>query len=88
LDGQVLASGFYWSGYQDDIEQEMDPGAVPEDFLRAVICRVEEHIRFWVLDVARTEAGDWIVVELNDAQMSGLSAIEPEALYKALRAAL
>ena len=37
---------------------------------------------------ARTGAGDWIVVELNDGQQSGLSAVDPEDLYRALRAAL
>jgi len=88
LDGVVLASGFYWSNYQDDIEEKMDPGVVPWEFLSAVICQVWEHIRFWAVDVARTEAGDWIVVELNDGQQSGLSAVDPEDLYRALRAAL
>ena len=36
---------------------------------------------FFVLDVAETASGEWIVVEVNDAQMSGLSGVDPAKLY-------
>lgn len=84
LDGEVLTGGFYWSGYQDDLEQRMNPSCVPISFLQAVIDKVKDYIRFFVIDVARTAAGGWIVVELNDGQMSGLSAVDPCELYSAL----
>lgn len=38
-----------------------------------------------MIDVAQTESGDWIVIELNDGQMSGLSENNPEILYKNLK---
>jgi hypothetical protein len=37
-----------------------------------------------VLDIAETEKGDWILIEMNDAQMSGLSMNDPQMLYKRL----
>jgi hypothetical protein len=91
LDGEVLASGFYWSSHTEDLREqgmEFDPSAVPQSFVADVIKRVGTKCRFWVFDVARTAAGDWIVVELNDGQQSGLSDIDPDAFYSALKARL
>lgn len=84
LDGQVIGSGFYWSTYVDDIDEEVNPSFVPESFLTTVIQLIQPHIRFWVVDVARTAEGEWIVIELNDGAQSGLSAIDPEDFYKQL----
>jgi ATP-grasp domain, R2K clade family 3 len=36
---------------------------------------------FVVADVALTTAGDWILIELNDGQMSGLSDTDANELY-------
>ena len=89
LDGKVLAAGFYWSDHIETI-QEMghtpDPSAVPAEFMREVLDRIGNQIRFVVVDVARTASGEWIVVELNDGQMSGLSCVDPHTLYQALSA--
>ena len=81
LDGNIVGKGFYWSTYEDDIEQEVSPDFVPKDFLFEIIDRIQSYIRFFVVDVARTEDGNWIVVELNDGQQSGLSAVNPNELY-------
>jgi hypothetical protein len=84
LDGKILASGFYWSSHVDDLDHVPSPSEIPAAFLQEVITRVGDNIRFWVVDVAHTEAGDWIVIELNDGCMSGLSEVRAEALYCAL----
>lgn len=85
LDGQVLTKAFYWSNYLDDIEQltgELpDPKDIPAQFLQTVIDQVGKNARFYVIDVAQTEEGEWIVIELNDGQMSGLSMTDPDELY-------
>ncbi len=85
LDGEVLTGEFYWSEVCDpsDFDVKFTPGAelVPEAFLQSVIDIVSPHIRFFVVDIARTEAGEWIVIELNDGQQSGLSGNKPEVLY-------
>lgn len=46
------------------------------------------HAEFYVIDVAKTVYGEWIVIEMNDAQMSGLSMVEPIELYTNLYALL
>lgn len=77
LDGEPIASGFYWSNYFDDVKNSIiEP---PKSFLNEVGSRLKA--RFVVADVAQTESGDWILVELNDGQMSGLSEVNAEQLY-------
>ena len=79
-DKQVVASGFYWS------EQEFQfyPKEVPISFINEVIDRVGDSVRFYVVDVGQKINREWMVVELNDGQMSGLSCINPEELYSNL----
>jgi len=84
-DGQVLTGGFYWSGCFPDDVPEPSPSEVPASFLREVIERVGANARFYVIDVAKTSSGEWIVVELNDVQMSGLSSNCPDNLHRQLK---
>lgn len=84
-DGEVLSGAYYWSSYVEDLEMVLDASVVPKAFLQRVIDCVGDKARFWVLDVARTAAGDWIVIELNDGQMSGLSENDLNQLYGNLK---
>ena len=61
---------------------------VSKEFLNKIIEIIGDNINFYALDVAQTEDGNWIVIELNDGQMSGLSENNPEILYKKLREVL
>lgn len=84
-DGQLLASGFYWGQCAElAAEAGLDPSLVPAEFLTRSIARIGARIRFYALDIARTAAGQWRVVEVNDGCASGLTTIEPERLYRAL----
>lgn len=83
--GKVLSSGFYWSSHVGDLSSVPDPREVPTELLDRVIQRVGDRATFYVVDVAQKEDGSWIVIELNDGQMSGLSENKPEVLYKELR---
>lgn len=88
LNGKILAGGFYWSEHTDYIKDQgfnPDPEEVPSSFLEEVISIVAPNIDFFVVDVARTAEGKWIVIELNDGQMSGLSDIDPDELYRNLK---
>jgi hypothetical protein len=38
-----------------------------------------------VLDVAEKENGEFVLIEINDGQMSGLSCCNPEELYLNLK---
>ncbi len=85
LFGKVISGGFYWSTFVDELEAVPNPNSVPDEFLQKAINRVKDKINFFVLDVAQKENGDWVVVELNDGQMSGLSENDPEILYKNMK---
>jgi len=80
---RILATGFYWAS-----EEELDPGKLPKkglDFLNRIVSMVSEKTNFYVVDVAEKEDGNFMVVELNDGQMSGLSCVDPNNLYRNLR---
>jgi len=85
---KVLSIGYYWSNYVDDLPEKPNPADVPQDFLRKIVALVGDRVPFYVVDVAETASGDWIVIELNDGQLSGLSENDPAVLYPALRVAL
>lgn len=92
LYGKIVGSGFYWSSHIDDIIRIAgdipDPLEVPADFLRDVIAAVGDNINFYVIDVAQAESGRWLVTDLNDGQMSGLSQVDPNQLYPNMRRVL
>lgn len=84
LDGIVLIGGFYWASEPDYCPSETPP--IEASILAAKVAqRLKDKIRFFVVDVAKTAKGDWIVVELNDGSMSGIAMIDPIAFYKELR---
>lgn len=89
LDGQVVGSGWYWSQFPEVAEEfSLSPKLVDPIFLRNAIDSVSHAIRFFVIDVARKADGNWMVVELNDGCMSGLSDVNANALYSNLAKAL
>jgi hypothetical protein len=83
---KILSCGFYWSGYAEEFKDKIKkPGQESidyvKDFVQPIIDIVKDHTSFYVLDVAKKENGDWILVEINDGQMSGLSENDPDFLY-------
>ena len=89
---QILSGGFYWSSHTYELSTmnvDVDPNEVPREFLQKVISKIQnteicEPPTFYVIDVAKTTSGEWIVIELNDGQMSGLSENSAETLYSNL----
>lgn len=77
----ILSYGFYWTC--SETYGTLDQKGI--DLVKKVIDRVKENVKFFVVDVAETETGDWIVIELNDGSMSGLSDNDPNVLYKRLK---
>jgi hypothetical protein len=88
----ILSGGFYWSSHIEEILErgiKIDPAEVPITFLYSVIDKIQstELVNppvYYVIDVAKTYDGKWIVIELNDGTMSGLSENNPDVLYSAL----
>ncbi|RYZ46667.1 MAG: DUF4343 domain-containing protein [Sphingobacteriales bacterium] len=69
--GAVAGFGPYWPQQQHHVTGA-DLRAV-KVLAETVAARVQ--VPFLVVDVARTEAGTWIVIELNDAQESGYAGV-------------
>lgn len=88
---EILCGGFYWASHIVDVFDGSPPPSakfVPPAFMEKVIERIGNLIPFYVVDVAETENGEWLVTDVNDGQMSGLSCIEPDTLYRAIRKVL
>ena len=79
----LVAAGPYWASHPDTCSS----GDIPQDALsiaREAACRIAPHATFFSLDVAEKDDGGWIVIEVNDGQMSGLSQISPSEFYRSL----
>ena len=81
LDGKIMSSGYYWSVHEDEVNMNTDPAQIPSEFIDEIISRIGDQCRFWALDVGQKTNGEWIVIEMGDAQMNGLSANDPDVLY-------
>lgn len=83
LGDKLISCGYYWSMAEDTDHP------VPDDcikFAMSISKKVRNFANFFVLDIARKkEDGSWILIEVNDGQMSGLSMNSPEIFYKNLK---
>jgi len=82
LGNELVSYGYYWSIYERENPEDLPKEAI--DFAQMAAKRVSEHTNFFVLDIAQKEDGEWILIEINDGQMSGLSTIDPSSFYKNL----
>ena len=81
---RLLASGFYWASYPDvEKEARLDKDGLM--FASSAAKIISEYANFFVIDIAETADGDWIVIEVNDGQMSGLSMVDSDELYSRMR---
>ena len=87
LGDKLVAKGFYWQNYVDDVDQQLVKHREfysYKQFINKVSFRLSQYLNFYCVDVAQTEKGDWIVIEVNDGTMAGLSCIDPEEFYARL----
>lgn len=83
LGEELLTKGYYWSQAEGADKFVLPQRAI--SFARHMASIVSKHVRFFVLDIAkRADNGEWILVEVNDGQMSGLGMCDPEELYSNL----
>lgn len=90
LGENYLAGGYYWSTHFEEYVERFGVD-VPNDvvdFAKSIAKIVSQKTNFFVLDIAEKEDGGYILVEINDGQMSGLSCVEPYELYKELASSL
>jgi ATP-grasp domain, R2K clade family 3 len=77
--GHCVGAGQYWStAYNWTQAEEKAALAVAQ----AAAARL--NLPFVVIDIAQTMAGEWIVIECNDAQESGYAAVSPFGLWQSL----
>ena len=77
----LLAHGFYWSSFSQFSIPLEQKGI---EFANKIAKIISESVNFFVLDIALTKKQEYILVECNDGQMSGLSECNPNELYKNL----
>jgi ATP-grasp domain-containing protein len=85
--GEVLCGDYYWSNFSGEIKKP-SVEEVPKEFLAEVVKRIGNKVPFYAVDVAQTQTGDWIVIEINDGQFAGLSDNDLTVLYSRLKAVL
>jgi len=78
LDGQLV----FWTPYWEGADYRVS--VPPVERFAAVAGGVRS--RFFTMDVAQRRGGDWLIVELGDAQVAGLPEhADVDQFYKALR---
>lgn len=78
-----IAGSYYWSTHLEEYTEAHGAGVPNEviEYAKRIAKIVAEKTNFFVLDVAEKEDGGFILIEINDGQMSGLSCIEPDEFY-------
>jgi ATP-grasp domain, R2K clade family 3 len=75
--GHYVSGGQYWS---TDYNWNRDEEIAGLKIARSAALLLD--LPFVAIDIAQTIAGEWIVIECNDAQESGYGAISPFALWQ------
>jgi hypothetical protein len=86
LNGKVLTGAWYWSSHVDRFPGvDLEPPPIAFQTAESALDLIGDQANFVVVDVAQTADGRWIVIELNDGQMSGLSETDPVELYRKIK---
>lgn len=83
---KLLAYSYYWSIADKPELAVMDDKGL--EFASKVSAIVSHKANFYIIDIAQKVDGNWTLIEVNDAQMGGLSLIQPDTLYSNLVKAL
>lgn len=79
----ILSYGYYWSSADNIPKKEsLPPEAIK--FAEEMAEIMSQTCTFFVIDIAETHEGKWIMIEANDGQQSGLSENLAEELYSNL----
>lgn len=82
----MLTNNYYWTTLDDMKKPYITQEGI--DFANHIASIASKYTTFFVLDIAEKERGGWILIEINDGQMSGLSRNDPHVLYSELEKAL
>ncbi|MBX7219948.1 MAG: ATP-grasp domain-containing protein [Blastocatellia bacterium] len=84
--GQVVGCGYYWEGHDPDME--LSSAEAAEVHRLALLAAHRLEIPLLAVDVGQLTDGNWIVIEVNDAQFAGISQIPALGLWNALAEAV
>ena len=79
----LLAVGYYWTN-SDVIPDLKDLPQNAYKKAQEIAKILSDKVNFFVIDLAETTTGEWILIEANDGQQSGLNGINPDILYSNL----
>lgn len=79
----LLCYGYYWVNAENIPTNDQLPQEAI-DFAKKMASIIKEQSNFFVIDIGQKETGEWIVIECNDGQQSGLSNCDPHELYSNL----
>ena len=80
--GQPLAHGYYWEG--EDALRALTPEETRAVLALAVTAARRLAVPYLVADIGQLETGEWVVIEVGDAQFAGHNDISTLALWNAL----
>jgi hypothetical protein len=83
---QRLSYAYYWPG-----SDYLDRASIPAEAIALadrIAAITSRFVNFFTLDLAETETGEWILIEVNDGQASVPSEHDLDELYGNLRRAL
>jgi hypothetical protein len=85
---KILSHGYYWVNFEEEVKKENNgylPILEPSAFklINNVAKKIRERIGyvFYTMDIAKTEKGEWILIEINNGCCSGIQGCNPEDLY-------
>lgn len=81
LGSTIITSGYYWTLAQNI---PLRPDKECCEFANKMAEIISKEISFFTIDVAKTKEGKWILIEVNDGQMSGLQCCLATRLYSKL----
>jgi hypothetical protein len=82
LGDRLIAHGYYWTEAEDVDTPRLSKEGMT--FALNIAKIASKYVNFFVLDIGEKAEGGWVLVEVNDAQCSGLSMIEPDSFYRNL----
>jgi ATP-grasp domain, R2K clade family 3 len=79
---QVLAFGYYWDEFEDEFElTEFDRSQLHQ---LAIAAATKVNVPYIIIDIGQLESGEWIVIEIGDAQFAGMSHVSILELWSQL----
>lgn len=83
IKNKLVAAGYYWTIAENPISGILPASATK--LAQKIADIASEFCTFFAVDVAETQTGEWILIELNDGQQAGLPELDPSVFYKNLK---